>query len=279
MVGDRYGPGVVLELTTAGADRLRDSIVSLLEQKIHPDFIFENSCGQLRAEEGLSENQSVLSGALPPELVIREHGHRFRVDPGGGQKTGFYLDQRENRALAAHWTAPGAQVLNLFSYSGAFSVYCAAAGAARVVSVDSSRPALDLAAENLRLNGFDPEMHPLVRADAFQYLRVNPGKFDLLVVAPPPLARRSSHTARAARAYKDINRLALASLSSGGILLTFSCSGHVDTKLFRQILFAAALDAGREARVLSTLGPGPDHPVSIYHPEGEYLKGLLIQVE
>lgn len=278
IVVDRYGPGLVLELTTAGADRLRDSIVRLLREKTRPEFIYENSSSPPRVEEGLSEARGILLGELPENLTVLEHGHRFRVDPAGGQKTGFYLDQRENRVLAARCTADGARVINLFCYSGAFSVYCASAGASRVVGVDSSRPALELAAENLVLNGLDPATHPTVRADAFQYLRENPGPFDLAVVDPPPLARRSTHVQKACRAYKDINRLALTALSPGGVLLTFSCSGHVDSRLFRQILFAAALESGREARIIAAPGPGPDHPVSIRHPEGEYLKGLLIQV-
>lgn len=279
IVVDRYGAGLVAELNTAGAVSLREALTRLLVERLRPDFIFENSTGPLRAEEGLAEEKGPLLGESPGTVTVSENGHRFRVDPSGGQKTGFFIDQRDNRSLAARWMQPGGRALNLFCYTGAFSVYLASAGAASVTGVDSSAPALEAAAENLRLNGLNPETHKLLRADAFEYMRTDSGPYSLIVCDPPPLARRSSHIERASRAYKDINRLALGALAPGGVLFTFSCSGHIDSRLFRQIMFAAAMEAGRQARVLAVLGAGADHPFSIYHPEGEYLKGLLIQVE
>jgi 23S rRNA (cytosine1962-C5)-methyltransferase len=279
IVVDRYSAGLVVELNTAGAVSLREALTRLLVDRLGPDFIFENSSGPLRAEEGLSEEKGPLFGEKPGIVTVTENGHRFLVDPSGGQKTGFFIDQRDNRSLAARWMTAGGRALNLFCYTGAFSVYLAAAGAASVSGVDSSAPALETAAGNLRLGGLDPAAHPLIRADAFEYMRTDSGPYNLIVCDPPPLARRSSHVERASRAYKDINRLALGALAPGGVLLTFSCSGHIDPRLFRQIMFAAALEAGRQAKILAVLGAGADHPFSIYHPEGEYLKGLLIQVD
>ncbi len=279
VVVDRYGPGLVVELNTAGAETLRPELVRTLVERCQPEFVFENSTGPSRAEEGLEPFKGPLYGEAPDKVTVTEHGHRFRVDPSAGQKTGFFLDQRENRALSACWVTPGARALNLFCYTGAFSIYLAAAGASSVTGVDSSVPALETAAENYRLNGLDPSAHPLLRADAFEHLRHDSGPYALIVCDPPPLAKRSSHVERASRAYKDINRLALGALAPGGVLLTFSCSGHVGPRLFRQIAFAAAVEAGRTVRVLQVLGAGADHPVSLFHPEGEYLKGLLLQVE
>ncbi|MFH1068427.1 MAG: class I SAM-dependent rRNA methyltransferase [Candidatus Glassbacteria bacterium] len=280
VVVDRYGSGVVVELNTAGADRLRGAVTESLERALAgPSFIYENSAGPARGLEHLPEVKQALAGAAPDRIIITEYGHRFLVEPFHGQKTGFYLDQRENRKLAAGWARPGCSALNLFAYTGAFSVYLAAAGAGRVVSVDSSERACVLAVENLILNDLSPEAHPIFCEDAFEYLRNSSGPFDVIVVDPPPLARRSAHVQKAARAYKDVNRLAIAAAASGGAILTFSCSAHVDIRLFSQIVFSAALEAGRRVRILARLGAGPDHPVSIFHPEGEYLKGLLLEVD
>ncbi|MBN2288444.1 MAG: class I SAM-dependent rRNA methyltransferase [Candidatus Glassbacteria bacterium] len=281
VVVDRYGPGLVLQLTTAGAERLRQPLAGLLQSRLDPSFIFENSTGESRAAEHLGAVKQCLAGEPGPRVAVSEYGHRFLVDVLQGQKTGFFLDQRENRRLAARWTSGGARVLNLFAYTGAFSVYAGAAGAGQVVSVESSEEALALAAENLETAGMKPQDHPLVKADAFEYLRSGPGaseKYDLVVIDPPPLAKRQAHLEKACRAYKDLNRLGLAHLSPGGVMLTFSCSSRVDARLFRQVVFAAATEAGRQVRLLQSLGPGPDHPVDICHPEGEYLTGLLLYV-
>jgi len=276
IIVDRYGEGVVVELTTAGAEQVRKELAAWLKKKFKPSFIYENSADPVRVQEGLGEVRQALHRDPGSRVKVTEYGHRFLVDPVEGQKTGFYLDQRENRRLSASWTVKGARALNLFSYTGAFAVYLARAGASRVVSVDTSEKALELAEENLAENGLSVDDHPLIRADAFEYLRQCDEEFDLIVIDPPPLARRSSHVRKASRAYKDINRLGFSRLGAGGLMFTFSCSGHVGQRLFQQIVFSAALEAGKEMKVLAHLGTGPDHPVSLYHPEGEYLKGFLL---
>ncbi|HUU26300.1 MAG TPA: class I SAM-dependent rRNA methyltransferase [archaeon] len=276
IIVDRYGKGFVIQLLTAGAERMREEVTRLLIKRFDPAFIYENSTSSVRVQEGLSEVRQALHGEPAPRVGIVEYGHRFLVDIYNGQKTGFYLDQRENRRIAAEWTRPGARALNLFAYTGAFAVYLARAGAARVISVESSEKALDLARENLAAAELSESGYPVLKADAFEYLRKSSDEFDLIVIDPPPFAKRSIHVKRASRSYKDINRLGLTRLAPGGVILTFSCSGHVGTHLFRQIVFSSAVEAGRQVQVLARLGPGADHPVSIYHPEGEYLTGLLL---
>jgi len=276
IIVDRYGKGLVVELTTAGAERMRDDLAGWLKKRFKPSFIYENSSDPARTQEGLGEIRQALHGDSGSRAEVKEYGYRFLVDPVQGQKTGFYLDQRENRRLTADWTPQDARALNLFSYSGSFSVYLARAGASTVVSVDSSEKALALAEENLAANRLSSKDNPLVKADAFDYLRSCNEEYDLILIDPPPLARRSSHVRKATRAYKDINRLGFSKLAAGGLMFTFSCSGHVGKRLFQQIVFSAALEAEREVRVLAHLGAGPDHPVSLYHPEGEYLKGFLL---
>ncbi|HEX2059124.1 MAG TPA: class I SAM-dependent methyltransferase, partial [Thermoanaerobaculia bacterium] len=203
-----------------------------------------------------------------------ESGLRFHVDPSEGQKTGFFLDQRENRRLA-RTLAGGKRVLNLFSYSGAFGVYAAAGGAASVTNVDVSAPAIDTARENHALNGSTAE---LVVADAFQYVRQRREPVDLLICDPPAFAKSRGEVERAARGYKDVNLFAMRMVAPGGLMMTFSCSGHMSVDLFQKVIFAAALDAGRRVSFVRRLTAGPDHPVSLYCPEGEYLKGFLLEV-
>lgn len=218
---------------------------------------------------------------MPPErIVIREHGHLFRVDIRHGQKTGFYLDQRENRRRVAPYLA-GARVLNAFSYTGAFAVYALAAGAESVVNLDTSAEALAEAAINLQLNGFPASRFENVEGDAFRVLRqfrASGRRFQAVILDPPKFAFAQAHLERAARGYKDINLQALHLLEPGGILVTFSCSGLVSADLFQKIVFAAAEDAGREVQILERLGQAPDHPVRLSFPEGEYLKGLICRV-
>ena len=207
--------------------------------------------------------------------IIAESGLRFRVDPAEGQKTGFFLDQRENRRLARS-LAGGKRFLNLFSYSGAFGVYAGAGGASSVTNVDVSLRAIDLARENHALNAIDGEH---VVADAFQYVRQTRDRFDLVVCDPPAFAKSRGEVERAARGYKDINLYALRLVEPGGMLMTFSCSGHMSLDLYQKVIFAAALDSGRRVSFLRRLTAGPDHPVSLFCPEGEYLKGFLLAVQ
>jgi 23S rRNA (cytosine1962-C5)-methyltransferase len=224
----------------------------------------------------------MLHGAAPDGPVeIVEHERRFLVDLLAGQKTGFYLDQRENRLRVAAYCRD-ARVLNAFSYSGGFAVYALAAGARHVTNLDSSLEALELGERNLALNGFDPDAQAEgVAGDVFQVLRdwrAAAQRFDVIVLDPPKFAHSQQQVDRASRAYKDINLLAMQLLQPGGVLATFSCSGLVSADLFQKIVFGASVDAGRDVQVVEHLSQGPDHPVLLSFPEGEYLKGLVCRV-
>jgi 23S rRNA (cytosine1962-C5)-methyltransferase len=219
----------------------------------------------------------VLSGAAPPDVIpIQENAFKFLVDVRRGQKTGFFLDQRDNRAFVCA-IAREKTVLNCFAYSGAFSVNAFAGGAREVVTLDSSLPALELAEESLRLNGFGNCPGEILKGDAFAYLKEIERKFDLIVLDPPSLAHRRSDVETAAGGYKFLNLHALKHLNPGGLLLTFSCSQHVPLDLFQKIVFGAAVDAGRKVAFIKRLGQPLDHPVSLHHPEGEYLKGFALR--
>jgi 23S rRNA (cytosine1962-C5)-methyltransferase len=208
--------------------------------------------------------------------MVLENGLRFRVDPPSGQKTGFFIDQRDNRALARS-LAGGRRALNLFAYSGAFGVYAAAGGAAYVRNVDVSVPAIDAARKNHDLNVFKTEVDFTV-ADVFSFVRQTRDRYGLVVCDPPAFAKSRGEVERAARGYKDVNLFALKLVEAGGLMMTFSCSGHMSLDLFQKVIFSAALDAGRRVSIIKRLGAGEDHPVSLYCPEGEYLKGFLLEV-
>ncbi|MBI4397793.1 MAG: class I SAM-dependent rRNA methyltransferase [Candidatus Omnitrophica bacterium] len=276
LVVDRYADFLIVELLTAGIDRLGALIVKTLQDLLHPKGIFQKDESDMRRLEGLTQRQAVLAGEVPPKpLEIQEHGLKFFVDVHGGQKTGFFLDQRENRFhLMRH--VQGKRVLNCFGYTGAFSVYAAKGGAQNVVTVDSSRAALDMAGENLKLNGFDSPDFPCVQEDVFEFLRSNQDTFDVIILDPPAFAPTRNAVMQAARGYKDINRLAFKRLQPGGLLFTYSCSHHIDALLFQKILFSAACDANVNAQILEKTSNPWDHPVNIYHPEGEYLKGFVM---
>lgn len=285
IVIDRYNDVAVVEITNRGAEHFRPLIVETLQRELAPRAIFFKNDLPARKLEGLETRNRVFESSSRREedddgvlddssTQILESGLRFRVDPAEGQKTGFFLDQRENRRLA-RTLAGGRRVLNLFSYSGAFGVYAAAGGAASFTNVDVSAPAIDSARENARLNGFEGEH---VVADAFQYVRQKHGPFDLLICDPPAFAKSRNEVERAARGYKDVNLYAMRMVAPGGLMMTFSCSGHMSLDLFQKVVFAAALDAGRRVSFVRRLTAGPDHPVSLYCPEGEYLKGFLLEV-
>jgi 23S rRNA (cytosine1962-C5)-methyltransferase len=233
-----------------------------------------------RAGEGLPTGDELLAGAPPPARVpFTERGLAFVAEIGGGQKTGFFLDQRENRALVRE-LAHGRSVLNLFSYSGAFGVAALAGGASRVTHVDSSSAALELARENHARNGQAAARVSCALADVFDDLRERAAAgeaWDIVVTDPPAFAKRASDVERACRGYKDVNRLAMKLLAPGGLLLACSCSGPVSPDLFQKVLFGASLDAGVPLRLLERRGAGPDHPVSLDCPEGEYLKAFLLE--
>jgi len=277
LVIDRYGKGIVVQFLTCGMERFRDDILEVVKELIVPSFVIERSDTPARREEGLHDRCGILSGSLPDPVTITENGLTFKVDCIGGHKTGFYLDQRDSRLLIRQFTG-GKRVLNLFSYTGGFSVAVAAGGAVEVVSVDSSGPALALAAENMALNGFSGVQAKYVRADVFKYLNNESGSWDLIVLDPPAFAAKKTDAARAARGYKDINLRALKKLVKGGILATFSCSHHIPPVLFRQIVYAAVSDSGRQAQCIIQTSHPLDHPFDICHKEGEYLKGLFLRI-
>jgi len=274
---DRYGGFLVCQFFTAGMALFKNDIVDYLSRIDPVEGVFERSEGRIGDEEGLEPSVGVLSGQSPPDLIeIEENSFKFLVDIKRGQKTGFFLDQRDNRAFLSA-IAQGQAVLNSFSYSGGFSVYAYGGRAKEVVTLDSSMHALELAEQSLQLNGFGDSPGEILKADAFSYLKEIEQKFDLIVLDPPSLAHRRGDAAPAAGGYKFLNLHALKHLTPGGVLLTFSCSQHVPLDLFQKIVFGAAIDAGRKVALIKRLGQPIDHPVSLHHPEGEYLKGLALR--
>ncbi|GIW45308.1 MAG: ribosomal RNA large subunit methyltransferase I [Candidatus Binatia bacterium] len=276
-VVDVYGDTAVLQCLTAGAERLKHVMVETLHTLLPLRCIYERSTGAVRREEGLEDSHGPLWGVLPEmPLIIRENGLSFFVDVVTGQKTGFFLDQRDNRAIARD-LAPAREVLNAFAYSGAFSVYAAAGGAARVVSVESSRRAASLIERHWVANELTTP-HELVVDDVFTYLRNTSDAFDLIVLDPPALVKRRPELSRGTRAYYDLHTWALRRAKRGAWLLTFSCSQHVTLPWFAHTLERAAAVTGRTVQVARILGAALDHPTLIAHPEGQYLKGLLAHV-
>jgi len=267
LVVDRYHDLAVVEIANRGVEQVKQLIIDGLKS-VASRIWFKNDLPVRRLEQLPTENEPVEA------TTIVESGLRFRIDPGEGQKTGFFLDQRENRRLA-RTLASGKRVLNLFSYTGAFGVYAASGGATAVTNVDVSARAIELARENHALN---ERAADFIVADAFQYVRQQRERFDFIVCDPPAFAKSRSDVDRAARGYKDVNLHAMKLIEPGGLLMTFSCSGHMSLDLFQKVIFAAALDAGRRVSFVRRLTAGPDHPVSVYCPEGEYLKGFLLEV-
>ena len=283
LIVDRYGEWLVVQFLTLGVEARRELLLGLLAELFAPRGIVERSDASVRRQEGLALRGGLVWGeAPPPDLEIREHGLRFQVDLLGGQKTGFYVDQRANRRIVGV-QARGRRVLNAFSFTGAFGVYALAGGAEHVTNVDSSYDALAGAEAAMRLNGFDPDgQAESICGDVFQVLRAfrDEGRqFDLVILDPPKFARSKAELDGATRGYKDINLLGLKLLAPSGLLATFSCSGLVTPDLFQKIVFGASLDAERRAQIVAKLSQGPDHPILLTFPEGEYLKGLLCRVE
>lgn len=280
VIADRYGETIVMQLSSAGAERWRDSIVEALAAQPGIACVYERSDADVRTIEGLAPRNGVAFGTLPDTVSLVEAGLRYEVDVAAGQKTGFYLDQRDSRA-AVRALAAGRETLNMFCYTGGFTLAALAGGASRVLSVDSSSGALALARANLARNAMlTAERAEWRDADAFaelRKLRDAGASFDLVVLDPPKFAPTAKHAERASRAYKDINLWALKLLRPGGLLATFSCSSGVDAGLFRKIVGGAALDAGADAAVIGRFGPSADHPAALAFPEGDYLKGLLIR--
>ena len=278
LIVDRYGDVLVLQSLTAGSEYWKETFADLLLEETGCASIYERSDADVRELEGLESKVGLLRGSIIHDpLTIIENELQFTVNLASGHKTGFYLDQRVNRRRVRE-LANGRDVLDCFCYTGGFSVNALAGGAKSVLSVDSSADALELCRENIALNGLPADHHTALEGDVFQLLRKfrdEARSFDMIILDPPKFAPTAAHAEKAARAYKDINLLAFKLLRPGGILVTFSCSGGVDSALFQKIVAGAALDAGVDAQIVEYLAQAPDHPVSLHFPEGTYLKGLV----
>jgi len=281
LIVDRYGDYLVIQFLTLGIERWKAELVSLMADLLKPRGIYERSDVEVRKKEGLAQVSGLLHGEEPPGLVeVTENGHRFLVDIRAGHKTGFYLDQCENRQKLTRY-CPGRAVLNCFAYTGAFAVYAAAAGAGRITNVESSAEALELARRNVALNGFADRDDEYVKGDVFQVLREYRDRgriFDLIILDPPKFAYSQHQVESACRGYKDVNLLAMQIIAPGGILFTFSCSGRVSPDLFQKVLFGASVDAGRDVQIIEKLSQASDHPILLTFPESEYLKGFVCRV-
>ena len=280
LIVDQYDDVLVLQLGSAGTERWRETIADCLQDLCQPACIYERSDSDGRKLEGLPKRNEVLRGKLPDNLSVTENGIVIAVDVAAGQKTGFYLDQRNNRALIGE-LSQGRDVLNCFCYTGGFSLYALHGGATSVLSIDSSAEALQLAQRNIELNGLDANRAEWLDKDVFEALRKlrdQNRKFDLIVLDPPKFAPTAAFAEKASRAYKDINLLGFKLLRPGGILATFSCSGGISDDLFQKIIAGAALDAGVDAQITHKLHAAADHPVLLSFPEGAYLKGLVLRV-
>ena len=279
LIVDRYADVLVAQFLAAGVERWREPILDALVELSGCSAVYERSDAETRKLEGLEPRVGFARGDREAKRCpIIEYGLNFRVDVEEGQKTGFFLDQRENRQRIRALSA-GREVLDGFCYTGGFAINALAGGARRVMAVESSKEAIEVARENLAANPFDASQLEFVQADVFKHLRSlrdQGASFDLVVLDPPKFAPTAAQAKNAARAYKDINLLALKLLRSGGLLASFSCSGGVDAALFQSIVAGAALDAGAEAKIIERFGAAADHPVALEFPEGEYLKGLLL---
>jgi 23S rRNA (cytosine1962-C5)-methyltransferase len=287
VVADRYGDTLVAQFTSAGAERHKSVLADALLEETGLKKLYERSDASARSLEGLEPATGWLRGGQageggpPTEITIREHDWRLTLDVAEGHKTGFYLDQRDSRKKFSDYARRlGLQrVLNCYCYTGGFTVAALAGGAAHVTSIDSSAPALERAQAHVALNGFDPARAAFMDADVNASLRQfgQQGRtFDAIILDPPKLAPTVAHAERAARAYKDINRLALKLLEPGGVLFTYSCSGGISADLFHKIVASAGADAGVDGYISERLGGAPDHPMTLSFPEGEYLKGLVV---
>lgn len=277
MIIDRYDDALVLQISTLGIEKLKPFFVDYFKEKLNPSFIYEKSTSPSRKEEGLASTEQLLFGDLKEELVVQENGHQFFVSPISGQKTGFFLDHREMREKIKILSF-GKRVLNCFAYTGGFSIYAASGGAVAVDSVDISESAMQLAERNVHLNNITIPMNYYTE-DVFQFLRQSTLDYDLIILDPPAFAKRQKDIIPACRGYKDINRMALQKIPSNGLLLTSSCSYHVDEQLFQKVVFQAANEAKRNVRIIGRHHLAIDHPINIFHPEGDYLKSLLLYVE
>jgi 23S rRNA (cytosine1962-C5)-methyltransferase len=281
LIVDRYSDFLICQLLSAGEGFWKAEIVTQLQHIFSCAGIYERSDLEIRNKEGLKPTKSVLWGELPPKLITISEGELcFLADVQNGHKTGFYLDQRENRIAVTEFSK-GKHVLNCFAYTGGFALWVLKGGAEHVVNIESSAALLELAQKNIGLNGIDSTKIENIEGDVFQLLRKfsDEGReFDLIILDPPKFAESASQVQKASRGYKDINLLTFKLLKSGGILFTFSCSGHIFPELFQKIVADAALNAGRDAQVIRYLSRAADHPITLNFPEGRYLKGLVCRI-
>lgn len=273
LIIDRYDDVCVLQIATKGMERLKPLVLQFLNENLKPRALYEKSQLPSRKEEGLPPFSGLLEGDDVDLIQIRENGLKFLVSIKEGQKTGFFLDHRLMREEIRH-LAKDRRVLNCFSYTGGFSVYAAAGGAAQVDSVDISEKATLLGEENARLNGLDGLR--FFSDDVFKFLRNDPLNYDLIILDPPAFAKKQKDIIQACRGYKDINRLAMQKMPPNSLLLTCSCSYYVDEPLFQKVIFQASVEAGRTVKIIGRHHLAPDHPINLCHPEGDYLKSLLL---
>jgi len=282
VIVDKYNEYLVCQFLSAGAEYLKKNIVEILAEELKPKGIYERSDVDVREKENLKPVKGLLSGKEPDDLIeVTENGIKFFVDIKHGHKTGFYLDQSDNRKLLLNFVKDRT-VLNCFSYTGGFSVYALKGGAKKVTNIESSLPAISISMKNFQLNNLDENKVEHVTEDVFKVLRKfrDEGKtFDVIILDPPKFAESVSHVTKASRAYKDVNLLAMKIINPGGILFTFSCSGHVSQDLFKKIVAGAAIDSGRDVKIIKQLSQSSDHPVSLNFPEGHYLKGFICFVQ
>jgi len=278
LIADYYNGVVVLQMHSTGMYRIRNEIAEIISEILseHVQAVYDKSEATISFKSDIKPENGFISGRAEPSIVL-ENGYKFYVDWITGQKTGFFIDQRENRKLVQHYSC-NRDVLNLFGYTGSFSVY-AMKNARSVDTVDSSGPALKIADENIRLNYGEDSRHHSYEADAFEFLAGCRDRYDLMIIDPPAFAKHNDVLANALQGYKRLNIKAIENIRPGGIIFTFSCSQVVSKENFRKSVFAAAANTGRKVRILHQLGQPADHPVNIYHPESEYLKGLVLYVE
>ena len=281
LIADLYNGVLVVQCHTPGMHRALPTLVEAFKEALGDTLvgIYDKSAKTLLKNGGEACLDGWAWGSAPEGHFATEHGHRFDIDWEKGQKTGFFLDQRENRALLGSLSKEK-KVLNVFSYTGGFSIYAMKAGAKEVHSLDSSQRALDVCEQNVRLNELPLQSHTSIQADAMEYLKADElGDYDIVVLDPPAFAKRASARHAAVQGYKRINLRALQGMKPGSLLFTFSCSQAVDDTLFANTIVAAAIQAGRTVRILHRLHQPPDHPVNVFHPEGSYLKGLVVRID
>ena len=281
LIVDKYADFLSVQILSTGIEKAKSILLQILIKTLQPKGIFDRSDATARTHEGITAENGLLWGETPPAFIaVKENGISYHINIAEGQKSGFYCDQRDNRQILATY-AKDKNVLDCFSYSGGFSLNALKQGANEVTSVDSSALAIETLKQNIELNKFKSKKHIAIQSDVNKQLRVfkeEGKKFDIVILDPPKYAPSRSALDRAARAYKDLNRLGLLLLEPGGLLATFSCSGAVDIDTFKQIIAWAALDAGKEVQVIKQFSQPEDHPVRLSFPEGEYLKGLLVRV-